>query len=222
MWCIPNLTPEFKERMEDILVLYAKPYDPKEPVVCFDEKSKQLLKDSRALKATQPGKTRIRDYEYVRNGTRNIFVAMESKGGKRMTEVTKCRKKTDYARFVEKVIDSYPDADTIHFVQDNLNTHFITSLIEAFGVRKAKRLWKRLTLHYTPKHASWLNMAEIEIGVLSRQCIKGRIPSAEVLERKIAAWEQRRNTKRCGINWKFTKAKARKVFPSLYPTKLNG
>jgi hypothetical protein len=222
MWCIPTLTPEFKERMEDILTLYEKPYDPLEPVVCFDEKSKQLLKDSRGAKAAKPGKVRIRDYEYVRNGTRNIFVAVEPKGGRRKTEVTQCRKKPDYARFVETVIDSYPDADTIHWVQDNLNTHFITSLVEAFGIRKAKRLWKRLTLHYTPKHASWLNMAEIEIGVLSRQCIKGRVPSVEVLERKVAAWERKRNGKRCRINWKFTKKKARKVFPTLYPIKLNG
>jgi hypothetical protein len=222
MWCIPKLTPEFKERMEDLLKLYVKPYNREEPVICLDEKSKQLLADSRASKPVAPGRTAIRDYEYVRKGTRNIFVAVEPKGGRRMAEVTRCRKKPDYAMFIERLAGRYANARTIHLVQDNLNTHFIGSLIEKFGVRKAKRLWNRFTCHYTPKHASWLNMAEIEIGVLSRQCIKGRISSAEILERKIAAWQRRRNIKRCKIRWTFTKEKAKEVFPGLYPTKLKG
>jgi len=221
MWCIPKLTPEFKERMEDLLDLYAKPYDPNEPVICLDEKSKQLLANSRPSPPAAPGKITIRDYEYVRKGTRNIFVAVEPKNGKRMTEVTKQRKKVDYAMFVQQIEETYAEAETIHLVQDNLNTHFLSSLIEKFGVRKAKKIWKRFTCHYTPKHASWLNMAEIEIGVLSRQCIKGRIPSAEILERKVAAWQRRRNAKRCKICWKFTKEKAEEIFPDLYPTKLN-
>src|SRR3989338_8829548 len=166
MWCIPKLTPEFKERMEDILTVYAKPYDPKEPVVCLDEKSKQLLADSRPSRPTAPGKSAIQDYEYVRKGTANIFVAVEPLPGKRITKVTKHRRKPDYALFAEKLISAYPHARTIHLVQDNLNIHFLASLIEAFGLRKAKRLWKHFTLHYTPKHASWLNMAEIEINAI--------------------------------------------------------
>lgn len=216
MWCIPKLTPEFKERMEDILTLYTKPYDPQEPVVCQDEKSKQLLGDSRPSLPTVPGKSAIQDYEYVRNGTANIFVAVEPLPGKRLTEVTAHRKKTDYALFVERLIAAYPEADTIHLVQDNLNIHFIASLIEAFGVRKARRLWKRLTLHYTPKHASWLNMAEIEINAIGAQCLDRRIDSIGKLRTEVWACTARRNEKCAKITWKFTPEKAREKFPTLY------
>jgi hypothetical protein len=216
MWCIPKLTPEFKERMEDILTLYAKPYDPKEPVVCQDEKSKQLLADSRPSLPTVPGKSAVQDYEYVRKGTANIFVAVEPLAGKRVTKVTKCRKKPDYALFIEELIATYAKAKTIHLVQDNLNIHFIGSLIEAFGVRKAKRLWKRLTLHYTPKHASWLNMAEIEINAIGAQCLDRRIDSMEKLRTEVRACTTRRNEKCSKITWKFTPEKAREKFPTLY------
>jgi hypothetical protein len=216
MWCIPKLTPEFKERMEDILTLYAKPYDPREPVVCQDEQSKQLLADSRPSLPTVPGTSAIQDYEYVRKGTANIFVAVEPLAGKRMTEVTKCRKKPDYALFVERLIAAYPDTNTIHLVQDNLNIHFITSLIEAFGLRKALRLWKRLTPHYTPKHASWLNMAEIEINAIGAQCLDRRIDSIEKLRTEVRACTARRNEKCSRITWKFTPEKAREKFPTLY------
>jgi len=154
--------------MEDILKLYAEEYDPKRPVVCLDEKSKQLLRDSRPSLPLRPGKTAVQDYEYVRNGTANIFVAVEPRGGKHITEVTDCRKKPDYARFLEQVAAGYPDADCIRIVQDNLNTHFEKSLLETFGKRKTRRLMKHIEFHYTPKHASWLNMAEIEIGILER------------------------------------------------------
>lgn len=216
MWCIPKLTPEFKERMEDILTLYAKPYNPKEPVVCQDEKSKQLLADSRPSLPTVPGKSAIQDYEYVRKGTANIFVAVEPSAGKRLTEVTAHRKKTDYALFVERLIAAYPEADTIHLVQDNLNIHFIASLIEAFGLRKARRLWKRLTPHYTPKHASWLNMAEIEINAIGAQCLDRRIDSIGKLRTEVQACTNRRNEKCAKITWKFTPEKAREKFPTLY------
>lgn len=216
MWCIPKLTPEFKERMEDILTLYAKPYNTKEPVVCLDEKSKQLLEDSRPSLPTAPGKSAIQDYEYVRKGTANIFVAVEPLAGRRVTAVTERRKKTDYALFIEQLIGAYATAKTIHLVQDNLNIHFIASLIEAFGLWKALHLWKRLTLHYTPKHASWLNMAEIEINAIGAQCLNRRIGSIGELRKEVMACTSRRNEKRCTITWKFTPEKAREKFPTLY------
>ena len=144
MWCVPKLTPEFKERMEDLLDLYAKLFNPKEPVICLDEKSKQLLEDSRPGSEVAPGKIAIRDYEYVRKGTANIFVAVEPKGGKHYTAVTKRRTKKDYAIFLKDLIESYPLADRIHVVQDNLNTHSEKSLIVAFGERRAKKVMKRV------------------------------------------------------------------------------
>jgi transposase len=222
MWCIPKLTDEFKKRMEDVLELYAKPFNEKEPVVCFDEKSKQLLEDSRRGKEAIPGKIAIRDYEYVRKGTANIFVAIEPKAGKRLTEVTKQRTKKDYAKFLKKLIAKYPQAEVIHLVQDNLNTHSEKSLAIAFGQRKAEKMMRRLKFHFTPKHASWLNMAEIEIGVLSRQCLKRRIPKKTELQSEVLAWQKRSNKAKRTITWKFTTEKARKIFPSLYSTEFKG
>jgi hypothetical protein len=217
MWCIPKLTERFKERMEDLLDLYAEEYDPKRPVVCLDEKSKQLLQDSRPSLPRAPGKTVCRDYEYVRNGTANIFVAVEPKGKKSYTKVTKRRKKPDYARFILYLAEKkYPDADCIRIVQDNLNTHFEKSLVETFGERKTAELMKRIEFHYTPTHASWLNMAEIEIGILERQCLKGRIGSRQRIRKEVSAWNKRRNQNHPGISWKFTKTKAKEVFPELY------
>lgn len=216
MWCIPKLTHEFKERMENLLDLYMKAFDPKEPVICLDEKSKQLLKDSHAGLSIQPGKIAIRDYEYVRKGTANIFVAVEPKGGKHYTKVTQRRTKQDYAKFLQDLIEYYPEAEHIHIVQDNLNTHREESLIAAFGKRKTKQIMKRIEFHFTPKHASWLNMAEIEIGVLSRQCLKRRIPAMETLHREVQLWEDQQNQTQRKINWTFDREKAQKIFPSLY------
>lgn len=216
MWCIPKLTPEFKERMENLLDLYMKPLDSKEPVICFDEKSKQLLEDSRAGLSVQPGKIAVRDYEYVRKGTTNIFVAVEPKGGKHYTRVTQRRTKQDYAKFLEYLVEHYPEAEHIHIVQDNLNTHSEESLFVTFGKRKTKKIMKRVEFHFTPKHASWLNMAEIEIGVLSRQCLKRRIPSMEILHREVQMWERQQNQIQRKINWTFDREKAQKVFPGLY------
>jgi len=216
MWCIPKLNDEFKERMEDLLDLYAETYDPKRPVICLDEKSKQLLADTRTPLPSAPGKTAVQDYEYKRNGTQNIFVATEPKGGKRYAKVTKRRKKEDYAEFIVDLLKQYPDADCIRIVQDNLNTHTEKSLIHRFGVRKARSIMKTIEFHPTPKHASWLNMAEIEIGVLDRQCLNQRIPTAEEMKKKVRAWTKRRNKKKCTITWKFTQEKAEKVFPELY------
>jgi hypothetical protein len=206
MWCVPNLTDEFKERMESVLDIYAKPYDPNEPVICMDEKSKQLIADTRNVTETQEGKERRRDYEYQRNGTKNIFVSVEPKAGYRKVSVTDKRKKVDFAHEVDRLLSlkRYRNATVIHLVLDNLNTHNGTSLFEAFSKKKAERMLEKIQFHYTPKHASWLNMAEIEIGILDRQCIKGRIASEEVLKRKVAFWQRARNKSKMKINWKFT------------------
>lgn len=206
--------------MEDVIDLYEKPFDKKEPVICFDEKSKQLLEDSRTGKVAKPGNIAIRDYEYVRKGTSNIFVAIEPKGGKRFTEVTKRRTKVDYADFLKRLIAKYAHAEVIHLVQDNLNTHSEKSLIVAFGEEETRKIMKRLKFHFTPKHASWLNMAEIEIGILSRQCLKRRIANQKELTEEVSAWENRSNKTKRTITWKFTTEKARQTFPGIYTTEL--
>jgi transposase len=208
------LTPEFIARMEDTLDLYARPYDPKEPVLCFDEKSKQLLKDTRRGVAMKPGKPRRRDYEYARNGVRNIFLAVEPKGGFRTVSVTRHRKKPDFARDIERIagLARYRKAKHIHIVLDNLNTHFEKSLIETFGPDKTKRMMRRIRFHYTPKHGSWLNMAEIELSIMGRQCMNRRIPTESKLVSAAASWEQRRNSRNATINWRFTKQLARRIF----------
>lgn len=207
--------------MEDVLDLYAEPFDPKRPVVCLDEKSKQLLADSRPSMPAKPGKVAIQDYEYVRKGTRNIFVAVEPKAGKHVTEVTAQRKKEHYAAFLERIItQEYPDAECIRFVQDNLNIHTEKSLIHAFGKRKTKRLMERAEFHFTPKHASWLNMAEIEIGILSRQCLDRRIPNPRALQREVDVWQLARNTLRRTIECKFTRQDADQKLGRHYVPKL--
>jgi hypothetical protein len=222
MWCVPNLTPEFKKRMEDILNLYAKPYDPTQPVLCTDEKSKQLIEDTRTVTNTKEGSPRKRDYEYKRHGTRNVFVAVEPKGGHREVTVTAHRKRMDFAKEIRRVVDlpRYRDADKIHIVLDNLNTHFEKSFLETFGAEETRRLMNRIEFHHTPTHASWLNMAEIEIGILDRQCIRGRIPTEEKLVQRVSAWQYERNTEQATISWKFTVENARTKFKYTDP-KLN-
>lgn len=214
MWCIPTVTPEFIERMEDILELYAKLYDPKEPVLCFDEKSTQLLGDIRSTIPTEEGKIRKRDYEYKRNGTANIFVTVEPHDGFRTTKTTKRRTKSDFAHEIARIanLPRYQGVDCLHIVLDNLNTHFEKSLIEAFGTEQTERVLQRIQFHYTPKHASWLNMAEIEIGILSRQCLKQRIPTRKELRAHIRVWRERRNRHQMKIQWRWTKNDARRVF----------
>jgi len=214
MWCVPKVTPEYVERMEDLLTLYAKPYDPKEPVICFDEKSKQLIEETRPIQNTKPGKARRKDYEYKRNGTKNVFVAVEPKGGHREVRVTDRRTKQDFAKEIDRIIrlPRYREVKTIHIVLDNLNTHFEKSFVETFGTEKAEKIMQRIQFHYTPKHASWLNMAEIEIGILDRQCIKGRIPTEELMKEKIRAWVRERNQQKKTIKWSFTVTDAREKF----------
>lgn len=219
MWCIPKIDTPFQERMEAILELYERPYNPQEPVVCFDEKSKQLLEDARPALQAKRGKVLRRDYSYKRNGTRNLFMSVEPKAGHREVVVTHKRKKTDFAcemkRLAEKV---YQSAQRIHIVLDNLNTHFTKSLQETFGEKITKQLMKRIEFHYTPKHASWLNMAEIELSILERQSLKGRIPTEVELRRKVVAWRRERNRQRAKIQWRFTRKKARRTF-NLTPLK---
>jgi len=213
MWCIPRLTAEYICRMESLLELYLLPYDPREPVVCFDEKSTQILAPTRNALSLSAGKAKRTDYEYERLGTRNIFVVVEPKAGRRRTKVTKRRKKCQFAYALKHlVIDQYPNAKTIHVVMDNLNTHFKKSLIETFGDEEADQLWSRITPHYTPKHASWLNMAEIEIGVLARQVLKKRWESVAAMAQAVKTWQRNRNKRRVKINWKFTVHDARRKF----------
>ena len=212
MWCVAN-TPEYIERMEHLLDLYALPYSADEPVVCIDEKSKQLLANTReTLPATGRASRRV-DYEYKRNGTRNIFCAVEPKGGHRRIVATARRTKQDFARFVRELIDTdYAQARIVHIVCDNLNTHFPTSFYETFPKEEADRLLSRIRFHYTPKHASWLDMAEIELSILSRMAIKCRVPTEKNLIFRVQQFQDRRNENHSVINWKFTKDDARRVF----------
>jgi hypothetical protein len=219
MWCVGRITTEYRERMYDLLGLYAKPYDPAEPVVCLDEKSKQLLAQTREPLAAAAGQIAKEDYEYKRAGTRNLFVAVEPKGGHREVAVTRRRTKPDFVAFVQFLaLEVYAQARKIHLVLDNLNTHFRTSFEEVLGLEAAADFLSRLQFHYTPKHASWLNMAEIEIGILDRQCTGRRIADEPRLCAEVRAWEQRRNQERCRIDWKFTRQDADRKLSRHYVT----
>ena len=209
MWCIAALTQEYRQRMYHLLELYALPLRRNEPVVCVDEKSLQLLAHSRAPLPMQPGSPRKEDYEYVRRGTCNLFVAVQPKAGARTVIVTKQRGKTDFVTFVRCLLTTtYRKARRLHLVLDNLNTHFAKSFVDVLGARRAAKLLRRVRFHYTPKHASWLNMAEIEIGVLTRQCLRTRFDACDTLQRHVQAWQQRRNRERRKIDWTFTKQAA--------------
>jgi len=195
--------------MYRLLELYQEAYDPNQPLVCMDEKSKQLLENNRPPIKAKPGKLEKYDYEYKRKGTCNIFVAVEPKGGIRFIKVTDTRTKKDFADFVEDLVERhFAKADYIQLVLDNLNTHFEGSLFETFGKRKANRLLKKIRFIYTPKHASWLNMAEIEINIMDRQCTGGRIESKKKLESNVMGWSKERNSHKCKIEWKFTRQDA--------------
>ena len=197
MWCIAALTKEYRQRMYHLLALYLRPLRSDEPVVCIDEKSLQLLAHSRTPMPMKAGRLRKEDYEYVRRGTRNLFVAVEPKAGRRNVLVTDRRGKPDFVAFVQHLLKTtYRTARRLHLVLDNLNTHFEKSFIDVLGSRQAAKLLRRVRFHYTPKHASWLNMAEIEIGVLTRQCLNTRFDARDALQRNVTAWEQRRNEQR--------------------------
>lgn len=205
--------------MEDVLDLYAEPYGAKRPVVCVDETSKQLVKEVQDPIPTAPGQVRRYDYEYERNGTRNLFLFCEPLAGWRHVEVTERRTHRDFAEQLRWLVDeAYPEADIVRVVADNLNTHRAASLYQAFPPEEARRITKRVEFHYTPKHGSWLNMAEIELGVFTRQCLRKRIGDEDQLKREAAALEGERNTARALITWRFTSRDARVRLAHVYPT----
>ena len=209
MWCIGALTEEYRQRMYDVLELYARPYRKSEPVICIDEKSKQLLRDSRAPLSMKRGVPAKYDYEYVRAGTCNVFVAVEPKGGRRVLEVTERRTTPEFVGFVRQLLErTYASARTVHLVLDNLNTHFRSCFEDVLGRSAARALLRRVQFHYTPKHASWLNMAEIEIGILERQCLGRRLMDRATARREVNAWERRRNAEGRSIDWTFTRQDA--------------
>ena len=218
MWCVGKITAEYRERMYALCDLYARPYDPHEPVVCLDEKSKQLLKQTRAEIPAQPGQVAKEDYEYRRAGTRNIFVAVEPKAGHREASVTARRTKADFVGFVSSMLKgAYAGVKKVHLVLDNLNTHFRSSFEEVLGA-EAESLLQRIEFHYTPKHASWLNMAELEIGIMDKQCTGRRLGTEAVLAEEIASWQNRRNVEKRRINWTFTRERADQKLSRHYET----
>jgi len=210
---------EYVAAMEDVLEVYHRPYDPLRPLVCMDESSKQLIAQVREPLPAKPGAVAKEDCEYERRGTANIFMAVEPLAGKRAVQVTDQRTRIDWARFIQYLLVTvYPEVTMVVLVMDNLNTHTIGSLYEAFAPETAQALAKRLEIHYTPKHGSWLNMAETELSVLSGQCLDRRIESKEILTREVAAWERDRNASESKINWRFTTAEARIKLKRLYPS----
>ena len=205
--------------MEDVLEVYHRPYGDNEVLVCLDETSKQQVKETRRPRPPRPGAVGYYDYEYERNGVSNLFMLFAPLEGWRGVEVTDRRTKADWARVVKKLVDEdYAHKDRIVLVMDNLNTHHPASLYEAFEPAEARRIAGRLEVHYTPKHGSWLNMAEIEIGVMARQCLDRRIPEQNVLRSEVAAWETQRNRDGIRVDWRFTTADARIKLKSLYPS----
>ena len=208
-----ELTPEYIQKMEDVLAVYEKPYSSAEPVVCIDEKPVTLHAEVRPPIPMAPGKIAKRDNEYERCGTANVFCAVEPKAGTHFTLPTPNRSAPEFAKALGTIVDSYPFAGTIHLVMDNLNIHCRKTLTDYFGEQEGGYLWDRLTVHYTPTHGSWLNQAEIEISLFARQCLgHRRIPSLAILERESRAWNRQINRKRVKINWQFTRKKARAKF----------
>ncbi len=204
--------------MEDVLDLYQQPFDPNRPVVCMDETSKQLVDETRVPIAARPGRVACFDFEYERKGTANVFMFTEPLRGWRWAPVTDQRTRIDWARAVKTVLDDhYPHAEIVRLVMDNLNTHSVASLYEAFPPEEARRLAQRLEIHYTPKHGSWLNVAEIELKALSTQCLDRRTPDINILSSDVDAWERERNAATIGVDWQFKTPDARIKLKHLYP-----
>ena len=204
--------------MEDVLELYEQEYDPKRPVVCFDEMPYQLVGEKRQPLPAEPGKPERYDYEYKRKGTVNLFMHLEPKAGRRHVEVTDTRTSVDFAGQMKELVDSYyPQAEVIRVVMDNLSTHTGAALYETYEPDEARRIASKLEFHYTPKHGSWLNQAEIEWSVLSQQCLDRRIPDKGRLKAEIEAWEQQRNQARAMVDWQFTSRDARTKLHRIYP-----
>ena len=204
--------------MEQVLDVYRRPYKPDFPVVCMDETPRQLIGETRQVLSGQPGTPKRYDYEYRRLGTCNVFMATEPLAGKRLTKVTQRRTKTDWAHFLSDIAARYPTASKITLVMDNLNTHQPGALYEAYPPAQAKALWDRFEFVYTPKHGSWLNVAEVEINVLARQCLNRRIESVAIMRREVTAWQNDRDRLNAKVDWQFTSADARIKLKRLYPT----
>ena len=224
MWCIPpHQDARFVAAMEDVLEVYERPYDPKRPLVCLDEGAKQILSEVRAPLPMKPAPVERYDNEYERQGTCALFMLSQPLAGQRAVLVRDRRTALDYAHVVRYLCDEvHPDAEVIVVVQDNLNTHGPWSLYEAFPPHEAQRLAQRMEWHYTPKHGSWLNMAEIELGLLARQCLKERMESRENLEVQVQAWQTRRNAAHAKIDWRFGVQDAHCKLKRLYPVILHG
>ena len=219
MWLItPKANGEFVARMEHVLDVYKRPYDLLHPVVCMDESPRQLIRETRLPLPGRPGMVERHDYEYERCGVCNIFMAVEPLAGKRTVQIKERRTKTDWALFLNDVAHRYCQAEKITLVMDNLNTHCPGSLYETFSPMVAKALWDRFEFVYTPKHGSWLNMAEIEINVLIRQCLVRRIDTLDEMQAVTHAWEKHRNNAKLHIDWQFTSSDARIKLKKLYPT----
>jgi hypothetical protein len=219
MWCIPKVDAEFVARMEDVLALYAERPDPRRPVVCFDETPRQLIGEERVPVKAEPGKRRRYDYEYVRNGTANVFMFVDANRSWRHAKVTDRRTCLDFAECLRDLVDEhYPHAEKIRVVLDNLSAHRPSAVYERFPPEEARRILERLEFHFTPKHASWLNMVEIEIGVMVSQCLDRRIPDKKTLVAEVAAWERRRTAEGAQIDWMFTIERARQKLGPSYPS----
>ena len=217
MWCIPKVNSEYVARMEDVLDLYAEPADPKRPVVSLDESPIQLIGESRVPLPAEPGQVRKYDCEYVRHGTANLFVCVDVNRPWRTVKVTERRKNADFATFVRELVDlHYVHAERVRVVLDNLSTHTAAALYDTFEPAEARRILRKVEFHYVPKHASWLNMVEIEIGVLKKQCLDRRIPDVAIVRSEIAAWEKARNESGARIEWMFTVERARKKLGKVY------
>lgn len=218
MWCIPKVDAEYVARMEDVLALYTTPCASRHPVVCFDETPVQLLSETRVPVPARPGQVARFDYEYRRQGTANLFVFLDAHRAWRHVEVTSRRTSADFARQMHALaFDHYPEAEKIRVVLDNLSTHKAAALYETFEPKLARAVLERLEFHYVPKHASWLNMVEIEIGVLARQCLDRRIPDRDTLAREVSAWQHRRNRAGARVQWMFGIEQARAKLGRVYP-----
>ena len=219
-WCIPPAqSADFVYAMEDVLEVYQRPYEGNEVLVCMDETSKQQVTETRVGRPAAPGAVSTYDYEYERNGVSSLFMLFAPLQGWRRVEVRERRTKVDWAHVIKRLVDEdYADRERIVLVMDNLNTHRLSSLYEAFEPSEARRIAERLEIHHTPKHGSWLNMAEIEIGVMGRQCLARRIPDRDVLRGEVEAWQACRNRDPVGVDWRFTTEDARIRLKSLYPS----
>ncbi len=217
-YCIGKPSAKYVAKMEDVLEVYQRPFDPKHPVVCVDELSKELHSTPQGELPRQPGKTACQDYEYARHGTANLFLAVEPLRGWRRVRVTERRTAVDFAEELQHLVDvDYPEAEIIVLVTDNLNTHTPACLYERFAPAAARRIANKLEWHYTPEHGSWLNLAECELAILSNQCLRRRIPDQETLHQEVLAWQQGRNAAHITIDWQFTTADARIKLKRLYP-----